>query len=92
MKYKEGFSSTLINYFLDEYRPGHVLDPFAGIGTTVLTAAGRGAKATGIEIMPVGVLVGTGIAKAANGTSRTAFNRAASAIRRRIASARHHAP
>ncbi len=92
MKYKEGFSRTLVNYLLDEYQPEHVLDPFAGIGTTVLTAAGRGVEATGIEIMPVGVLVGTGIAAAANGTSRTVFNKAISAIRSRIASQRPAAP
>ncbi len=31
-----------------------LLDPFSGIGTTVLTASRLGIKATGIEIMPVG--------------------------------------
>ena len=88
MKYKEGFSRTLVNYLLDEYEPEHVLDPFAGIGTTVLTAAGRGIRATGIEIMPVGILVGSGIAEAANGLSRTAVDKAARALRRRVASQR----
>ncbi len=92
MKYKEGFSRTLVNYLLDECQPEHVLDPFAGIGTTVLTASGRGVAATGIEVMPVGVLVGTGIAAAANGMSRTVLKRAVSAIRSRIASARPPAP
>ena len=86
MKYKEGFSRTLVNYVLDQYRPESVLDPFAGIGTTVLTAAGNGAVATGIEIMPVGALVGTGIAAAANGVSKAAFEGAASAIRARVRS------
>ena len=86
MKYKEGFSRTLVSYLLDEHQPERVLDPFAGIGTTVLTAAGRGLAATGIEIMPVGVLAGTGIAAAANGTSRTALRCAIDGIRSRIAS------
>ena len=75
MKYKEGFSQSLVENLLDEFRPNTVLDPFAGIGTTPLIAAGRGMRATGIEIMPVGVLVGNGIALAANGVSREAFEK-----------------
>ena len=69
MKYKEGFSQSLVERLLDEFLPDSVLDPFAGIGTTPLIAAGRSLRATGIEIMPVGVLVGNGIAQAANGLS-----------------------
>ena len=70
MKYKEGFSQALVESLLDEFRPDSVLDPFSGIGTTPLIAAGRGMRATGIEIMPVGTLVGNGIAQAANGLDR----------------------
>lgn len=88
MKYKEGFSEALVDYLLNEYAPERVLDPFAGIGTTALIAAGRGIQATGIEIMPVGVLVGTGIAEAAaNGLSRAVVEKAASAISKRMTSA-----
>ena len=87
MKYKEGFSRALVDYLLDEYEPDRVLDPFAGIGTTALIAAGRGMRATGIEIMPVGVLAGAGIAEAAaNGLSKAAVAKAANAIRERMAS------
>ncbi len=75
MKYKEGFSEELVERLLDEFRPTAVLDPFAGIGTTPLIAAGRGLNATGIEIMPVGVLVGKGIAQAANGVAREALEK-----------------
>ena len=88
MKYKEGFSRALVDYFLDEYKPDRVLDPFAGIGTTALVAAGRGIEATGVEIMPIGVLAGAGVAAAANGLSRGAMDETANAIRKRIASAR----
>ena len=70
MKYKEAFSRRLVESFIDEHEPTFVLDPFAGVGTTPLVAVGRGKSATGIEIMPVGVLTGTGIAHAANGVSR----------------------
>lgn len=92
MKYKEGFSTALVNYLLDEQNPAHVLDPFAGTGTTVLTAAGRGLQATGIEIMPVGILVGTAIAEAANGMTRSALRAEAEQALARISSAKAHKP
>src|SRR5690606_11012429 len=34
------------------WRPGHVLDPFAGSGTTLAVAVGHGRAATGIDIDP----------------------------------------
>ena len=34
------------------YRRGHVLDPFAGIGTTLIAAAEQGRDATGIDLDP----------------------------------------
>lgn len=88
MKYKEGFSRTLVNYLLDKYQPNCVLDPFAGIGTTLLTASGRGLQATGIELMPVGTLVGSGIAAAAsNGVSRASIRKVSRCLREYISSA-----
>ena len=80
MKYKEGFSQALVERVLDEFQPENVLDPFAGIGTAPLIAAGRGMKATGIEIMPVGVSVGDGIATAANGLSKEKFEASVDAL------------
>jgi len=58
-KYKEGFSSSLVKYFLSEYsqRPGRILDPFAGAGTTLFAAQELGWQSYGIEILPVGVFV-----------------------------------
>jgi len=54
-RYKEGFSEGLIHYILDVIQPtGHILDPFAGIGTTLFVALERGLSATGIELLPVG--------------------------------------
>ena len=61
MKYKEGFSRTLVERLIDEHEPTAVLDPFAGIGTTPLVAAGKGKSATGIEIMPSAYLRATGL-------------------------------
>lgn len=58
-KYKEGFSSTLVKYFLSEYAPngGKVLDPFAGAGTTLFAGQEAGWESYGIELLPVGVFV-----------------------------------
>lgn len=58
-KYKEGFSSALVKYFLTEYskKPGKLLDPFAGTGTTLFAGQELGWKSYGIEILPVGVFV-----------------------------------
>lgn len=58
-KYKEGFSSSLVKYFLKEYSssPGKILDPFAGVGTTLFTARELGWESYGIELLPVGVFV-----------------------------------
>ncbi|MEW6532211.1 MAG: DNA methyltransferase [Thermodesulfobacteriota bacterium] len=60
IKYKEAFSSDLVTYLLRTMRRNEgseflVLDPFAGAGTTLTTAAQMGYEATGIEILPVGV-------------------------------------
>jgi len=58
-KYKEGFSATLVKYFLKEYsiKPGKILDPFAGAGTTLFAAQEEGWESTGIELLPVGTFV-----------------------------------
>lgn len=58
-KYKEGFSAILVKYFLEEYsvKPGKILDPFAGAGTTLFAAQEEGWESTGIELLPVGVFV-----------------------------------
>jgi hypothetical protein len=57
-KYKEAFSSALVEYLLQQYRvkTGVILDPFAGIGTA-LFAAGGTLKGEGIELLPIGQLV-----------------------------------
>jgi DNA modification methylase len=58
-KYKEGFSSSLVKYFLSEYAPksGRILDPFAGAGTTLFAGQELGWESIGIELLPVGIFV-----------------------------------
>ncbi|NOH01585.1 MAG: site-specific DNA-methyltransferase [Chloroflexi bacterium] len=55
-KYKEGFSASLVEHFLQKYNiaSGKVLDPFAGSGTTLFTASAMGLDADGIELLPIG--------------------------------------
>jgi hypothetical protein len=54
-KYKEGFSASLIDYFLNanNLNSGTILDPFAGSGTTLFVSSERGLQAEGIEILPI---------------------------------------
>ena len=86
MKYKEGFSRGLVEQWIERVRPQSVLDPFSGIGTTPLIAAGKGLRATGIEVVPVGVMAGKAIAHAANGLDRDAFAEAARSLLTRVES------
>jgi len=55
MKYREGFSASLIEALIEELTidPGDViLDPFAGSATTLLVAKMLGIDAVGIELLP----------------------------------------
>src|SRR3989338_740460 len=55
-KYKEGFSSALVDYVLDRCKvtKGEIIDPFAGSGATLFVASRRGLNSTGIELLPIG--------------------------------------
>lgn len=55
LKYKEGFSSDLVNILLDEMeaQPSDlVMDPFLGSGTTSLVCQTRGINSIGYDILP----------------------------------------
>ncbi|MBC6442896.1 MAG: site-specific DNA-methyltransferase [Rhodobacteraceae bacterium] len=84
MKYKEGFSGALVAHLIAQENPCAVLDPFAGMCTAPLIAAGLGRRATGIEIMPVGIRAGMALAQAANGLSRNDFDKHASDLKNAI--------
>lgn len=55
-KFKEAFSTTLVEYFLKKYsvKKGSILDPFAGSGTALFTASNLGLNADGVELLPIG--------------------------------------
>lgn len=55
MKYREGFSASLVELLIEELKLGPaetILDPFAGSATTLLTAKMLGINAVGIELLP----------------------------------------
>jgi len=55
MKYREGFSSSLVELLLTELgiEPGDtILEPFAGSATTLLVAKMLGVNAIGVELLP----------------------------------------
>lgn len=55
LKYKEGFSSQLVNKLLDEFKVKQgelVLDPFLGSGTTAIVCQMRGINSLGYDILP----------------------------------------
>ena len=82
-KYKEGFSAALAHDAL-RLGEGPVLDPFAGLGTSVLVAGGAERDATGIEIMAVGTHAAQAIARMGNGVDVRALQHAGARLLRAV--------
>lgn len=54
-RFKEAFSADLVEYLLHKYKVrGKILDPFAGVGTSLFAASQLGIAGDGIELLPVG--------------------------------------
>nr|MDO8112859.1 DNA methyltransferase [Candidatus Sigynarchaeota archaeon] len=58
-RYQEGFSAKLVNLLIADsgVKAGTVLDPFAGLGTTLLSARENDIDSIGMELLPVGPFV-----------------------------------
>ncbi len=56
-KYREGFTSRLVYYLLQQAHPepGMLLDPFVGSGSALFASSALGWQSCGIEVLPVGV-------------------------------------
>ena len=91
MKYKEGFSTTLVQNLIEKANAKRVLDPFSGSGTTALTAMGMGLQGTGIEILPLGNMAAQSVAHAANGLSLDKFRVKCQALLHAISQQDHDA-
>jgi len=58
--FPHSFTSDFVHALMDEWELGpddHVLDPFAGAGTTILAAKEKGVSATGYDLSPLAVFV-----------------------------------
>ncbi|RLI93754.1 MAG: hypothetical protein DRO90_03135, partial [Candidatus Altiarchaeales archaeon] len=57
--YKEAFSPELIFTLLDEFgiTNANIIDPFCGVGTTLLASVERNCNAVGFDILPLSVFV-----------------------------------
>lgn len=55
-KYKEAFSAALVHYFIKNFdlAEKRILDPFAGVGTTLFASSEFGCQSVGIELLPIG--------------------------------------
>ncbi|MEM3411715.1 MAG: DNA methyltransferase [archaeon] len=55
--FKEGFSKQLVDYFLEKYSPKRVLDPFCGVGTTLLACKQKEIDGAGLDVSSLAVFV-----------------------------------
>lgn len=55
--YKEGFSPEIVDFALSREKADAVLDPFCGVGTTLLASMQAGKKSFGIDASPLAVFV-----------------------------------
>jgi DNA modification methylase len=55
--YKEGYASELVDFSLDMAQPQSVLDPFCGVGTSLLACKERGIESIGVDASPLAVFI-----------------------------------
>jgi DNA modification methylase len=76
-KYKEAFSEDLTQYLANQYcqNKGKILDPFAGVGTTLFSCSKLGFNTEGIEVLPIGQYIIEANILARNINSQNIINR-----------------
>ena len=80
LKYKEGFSTQLVESLLTRANGTRFLDPFSGSGVAPLIANSKGLVSAGIEIMPLGNELARSIVTAANLLDHHQFDCAAAEL------------
>lgn len=61
--YKEGYAPEIVDYAVEDFsktrsmKPANILDPFCGVGTTLLAAKDRGIASAGVDASPLAVFV-----------------------------------
>ncbi len=76
--YKEGFSPSFVRSFFNRYVDQgtvNVLDPFSGVGTTVLEACLSGHQGVGIEVNPLAAFIADTKTINLNATETEKFDR-----------------
>ena len=59
-RFKEAFSASLVEYLLKKFeatKDDYLLDPFAGMGTSLLVSALQGIRSLGIDRLPIAAFV-----------------------------------
>jgi len=55
--YKEGYAPEMVEWAIHDCRPATILDPFCGVGTTLLTAKEKGIESVGVDASPLAVFI-----------------------------------
>ncbi|NYZ74141.1 hypothetical protein H0O00_03285 [Candidatus Micrarchaeota archaeon] len=55
--YKEGYAPEIVDYAIQDCKPAAILDPFCGVGTTLLTAKEKAIESVGVDASPLAVFV-----------------------------------
>ncbi|MBI5046566.1 hypothetical protein HZC07_02435, partial [Candidatus Micrarchaeota archaeon] len=55
--YKEGYAPEIVDYSLSKVNAKTVLDPFCGVGTTLLACKKAGVESVGVDASPLAVFV-----------------------------------
>lgn len=55
--YKEGYAPEIVEYAVNDCKPATIIDPFCGVGTTLLAAKEKAIESVGVDASPLAVFV-----------------------------------